>query len=148
MKNKRGWLKIMESFISITLIAGVVFLIISNLGLKSPDSALQIYDAQYSVLREIQLDGDLRQEILSVPNLPIEWGDFDENGLDEVENKITTKTPAYLTCEAKLCEIGEQCLSSSTLPEDKSIYVQPIIISAENGNYNPRKLNMFCWVQG
>lgn len=133
---------------SITLIAGVVFLIISNLGLNSPDGALQIYDAQYSVLREIQLDGDLRQEILSVPNLPIEWVDFGANGLDQVENKITTKTPAYLKCEAKLCEIEEQCVSSSPFPEDKSIYVQQIIVSAENGNYNPRELNMFCWVQG
>ena len=30
-------------------------------------------------------------------------------GLTDVENKITNKTPNYLNCSAKLCEINKKC---------------------------------------
>ena len=143
MKNRHGWIKIMESFTSIVLISGVVFLIISGLGFKSQDPSLLVYDSEYSMLREIQLDNSLRSDILAAT---ISAGGSDAPG--SVKDKINLKKPAYLECEAKLCEIDDVCGSSSTIPNDRDIFVQSAFFGANQDSYSPRKLNLFCWAEG
>ena len=146
-KNKRGWIKIVEAFTSILLIAGALIIIINSIGLHIPDSSLQVYDTEYAILKEIQLSSSLREEILAVTiPPPIIWANFGAN-LNEVKNKIEFRAPGYLTCEAQLCEIDDDCVSN-TIPTDRDIYVQSAFFGAKQDSYNPRKLNLFCWVQG
>ncbi|HJZ18570.1 MAG TPA: hypothetical protein VJ208_00505 [Candidatus Nanoarchaeia archaeon] len=147
MKNRNGWIKIVEAFTSILLIAGILILIIGNLNFRTDDVSQGVYDSQYAILREIQLNSLLRNEILNVPNvnLPLEWADFDE--LPNVKGKITDRTPGYLTCEAKLCASGEECVSDLT-PPGEDVFVRGAMISANSSNYSPRKLNLFCWEKG
>jgi hypothetical protein len=92
------------------------------------------------------LDNSPRDSILAVSdgNLPVEWGNFETNGLTAVKTKITSGAPSYLECNAKLCKINDVC-SLSSAPAGENIYVESIIISANSNTYNPRKLNLFCW---
>ena len=104
-KNKRGWIKIVEAFTSILLIAGALIIIINSIGLHVPDSSLQVYDTEYAILKEIQLDNNLRGKILSATIPPsIVSSEFTSiNGLDGVKSKIEDRAPKYLKCVAKLC---------------------------------------------
>ncbi|MBI2043203.1 hypothetical protein HYT25_02330 [Candidatus Pacearchaeota archaeon] len=151
MKNKQGWIKIVEAFTSILLIAGALLIIINSLGLQVPDSSVFVYDSEYAILREIQLNNDLRNDIIAVPvgNLPIEWDDFNgpPNNLDDVKDKIETRAPGYLKCEAQLCEIQDDCVIN-LVPDDKDVFVQSSFFGANQNLYAPRKLNLFCWAQG
>ncbi|MEK9185090.1 MAG: hypothetical protein AAB866_02930 [Patescibacteria group bacterium] len=149
-ENKRGWIKIVEAFTSILLIAGALLIIINSLGLKIPDSSVFVYDSEYAILREIQLDNSLRGDIINVPqgNLPIEWSGFDSsNGLEDVKDKIESRAPGYLKCEAKLCGIDDIC-TITTAPDDKDVFVQSAFFGSDQDSYAPRKLNLFCWAQG
>lgn len=146
-KDKRGWIKIVEAFTSILLVAGALIIIINSIGLEVPDSSLQVYDTQYSILKEIQLNSSLRDDVLAASNLPIEWSDFDSSNLNEVKDKIEERKPGYLECEAQLCGIQGDCISN-TIPDDRNIFVQSAFFGADANSYNARKLNLFCWVQG
>ena len=143
MKNKRGWIKIVEAFASILLIAGALIVIINSLGLKIPDSSLLVYDSEYAILREIQLDNNLRSDILAA-TISIGGSDAPQ----DVKDKIEDRKPAYLECEAKLCKINDVCGSSSTIPNDRDIFVQSAFFGANQADYAKRKLNLFCWIEG
>lgn len=144
MKNKRGWLEIVEAFTSVLLIAGVLILIAGNFRAGNQNFSSQVYDLEHAILREIQLSNLLRTEIISVSpgNLPIERDDagFPQN----TKAKIIDKTPSHLECAAKLCAIPDICVSNIP-PVGKDIFVQSVFIGANVDNYSPKKLNLFCW---
>ncbi len=145
-KNRKGWIKIVEAFTAILLVSGVLIVILGNIKTESQDTSLQVYDSEYSILRDTQLDSSLRDSILAVSdgNLPVEWENFETAGLNAVKTNIESQIPSYLECKAKLCKINDICSLSST-PADKSIYVESIIVSANSNIYNLRKLSLFCW---
>lgn len=138
MKNKKGWIEIVEAFTSILLIAGVLIVIAGSLRIETQNFSAQVYDSEYAILREIQLDNSLRDEIIAMA-LPVEWDD-----LGNVKIKVEDKTPPHLDCVAKLCGISDVCVSNLP-PSGEDIFVQSVFISANLDNYSPRKLNLFCW---
>lgn len=147
MQNKRGWVKIVEAFVSIMLIA-VVLLIIFNKGyIGGEDISIEVYESQLAILKEISIEDNLRSQILIVPeeNLPISWENFEAQGLLEVKNKIISRAPEYLTCQAKLCKLDEICELDFFLEED--VYAQPRAIVADEEVFSPRQLKLFCWVE-
>jgi hypothetical protein len=145
LKNKRGFIRILEAFISILLITGVLLVVINNGYLKrgGPDS--QIYDAEVSILREIELDDNLRSTILEIPfaSLPANWGDplFP----DEVEQRVIERTPEYLNCSSNICKLDSVCGMETYIEED--VYVQSVAIAANLDIYQPKKIKLFCWVK-
>jgi len=114
----------------------------SNIGKRDVSG---IYEKELSILREIRINETLRNDILSIDGalLPIEWEEFEANGLENVKNKITGKIPDYLECEAKLCVLEENCVLDGNTSEE--IYVQSVPIVANLGIYSPRQLKLFCW---
>lgn len=147
--NKRGWIKIVEAFVAILLIIGVLLILI-NKGYIGEDISLKIYEAQISILRGIQVDSNLRMNILNTDenNLAIEWEDFEFQGLENVKNKIIEQTPDYLNCMAKICKLNDSCLLNDIdKPDNKEIYAQPTTISANYLTFSPRQLKLFCWVR-
>jgi hypothetical protein len=139
--NKQGWIRIIEAFVSIMLIAGVLLIVI-NREYPKEDSSVKIYEKETEILRGIEINDSLREDILNAP-LPAEWADFETAGLINVKNKIIAKTPNYLNCEAKLCEINENCEINPEVSED--IYADSAGIFADTFNYAPRQLRIFCW---
>ena len=142
MKNKRGWIKIVEAFISILLVTGVVLIFINQGYIGKKDISSKVYSVELSILREIELNNSLRADILNA-DLPVEW-DHASFPL-EVKNKISARTPNYLTCEAKLCKMDDVCILEKDF--DKDIYSQSASIVSNLEIYSPRQLKLFCWVK-
>ena len=143
-ENKKGWVRIVEAFVAILLIAGIVLIVIEQDQNKREDISSQTYDYLVSILREIQLDNNLRAEIVNIQDseLPVEWEEFNVSA-PQTFAKITEKTPSYLECIGKICSTSDLCLLSQS--PDKTIYAESVIITANLQSYNPRALKLFCW---
>ncbi|GIU68663.1 MAG: hypothetical protein KatS3mg001_513 [Candidatus Pacearchaeota archaeon] len=137
-KSKKAWIKIVEAFISVILFSAVVLLILSE---KSKPETLneKIHNDQIFLLRYIELNDTLRNEILSAePDL--NWSDF-QSDLPLTYNEILLRSPRYLNCEAKLCK-EEPCLKEDIIERD--VYSESVIITSNLTSYNPRVLKIFC----
>jgi hypothetical protein len=145
-KNKRGWVKLVEVFIAILLLAGVLF-IISNKGSSDKKSFNEdISKKETAILRDIELNNTMRTEILNIDSasFPIEWDDFGP-GLQDVKDRILYLTPQNMNCEAKICLLNDICTFGGTL--DKDIYAESVVISADLSTYSPRQLKLFCMMK-
>jgi len=143
--QKKGWIRIVEAFIAILLITSVLLITISKGYILKEDISSRVYDAQLSILREIELNDGLRVEIVEdIPTVPeggINWDDGLFPG--DVKDKITSRTPNYLNCTAKICEINKICVLDDFI--DGDVYAQSVVISATSDTYSPKQLKLFCW---
>lgn len=137
--SKKGWIKIVEAFVAILLIAGVLLIVMDKGYIGKTDISSKVYDIELSVLKEIQSDDQLREEILGV-DLPAEGDDFPV----DLINLINSRIPNYLVCAGKICEIDDICTLDN--PINKEIYAKSITITATLGTYAPRQVKLFCWV--
>lgn len=137
--NKRGWIKVVEAFMMILLITGIMLIIIDSGGIKIESFSDKIYEVEQSILKNIQLNNTLRQEVINTASLPVEWENFPSVLKSDIEGKV----PAEVECQAKLCEPSGDCTLNAT--NEKNIYAQSTIIGADLDNYNPVKITLFCW---
>lgn len=135
MNNKRGWIRIVEAFIAVLLVAGVLLYVINQGYIGKTDISEQVYQVQLSVLREIELDNALREQVLEVT--------IGEDVPEDIQNKINQRVPDYLECSSKICELDDICWGD--VPIDKDVYAQAVAIAAQPDNYSPRQLKIFCW---
>ncbi len=142
MVNRKAWIRIVEAFVAILLITGILLLVVTERFVEKKDISLQIYAEEISILRKIELNKTLRTEIVEIISPPVSWDSFPP----EVESIITDNTPTYLDCTAKICEISDACIIDELSSEvEKDIYVKSVAIFADLANYNPRQLKLFCW---
>jgi hypothetical protein len=143
MENRRGWIQIVEAFVAVLLVAGVLVIIASSGSTGKRDLSERIYETQISILREVQTDDSLRQEVAGASGpLPISWENFPAN----VKNKIIERTPDYLACVGRICSIEATCILDET--QEKDVYSQSVSITATIGSGAVyRTLNLFCWVK-
>ena len=141
-KRKKAWVRILEAFFSIILIMGILLIVISK---DSPheEYSKEIYIQTKAILQDIELNKSLRANILDATPLPINWENFELKGLTDIKNKIIQRTPNYLNCSAKLCEIEDDCGFDYSVMTN--VYTNVIGIYATNLKYAPRKLKLFCW---
>ena len=139
MENKRGWIEIVEAFVAILLVVGVVLVVVNN-QTSNTDISDQVYKVQVSILREIELNDTMRADILNAGDVPINWDD--SNFPSSVKNTIIERTPGYLNCTAKICDIADAC--SMQINTNKNVYSQPVTISSTLQGVGYRKLNLFC----
>ncbi len=141
--GKRGWVRIVEAVISLLLITGVLLVLISKGYLKKEDFSSEIYSSQLALLREIQLDENLRTQILEtdLSNGPVSWDNpaFPQ----DVKNKINERKPEHLECTAKICLLDKICALDNYPTKD--VYVQSVAITATLQKYDPKQLKLFCW---
>lgn len=146
--DKRGWIRIVEAVIALLLILGVLLFVINKGYFRSEGSiSSKVYGDQIAILRGIELNQDLRFEILNA-KWPTEENQLSWNGIPQiVKDKIISTTPAYLNCTAKLCELDKICILSDAETPTKvgNIYSQAVAIAAEQNIYQPRQLKLFCW---
>lgn len=138
--NKKAWIKIVEAFVGILLITIVVLIVVGGDSSDEEVVSSTIYNSQLSILRDIQLDSDLRNEVVGTSGT-VEW--TDENFPSETKTRITDKTPDYLECEAKICDPSTPCLLTEQQEED--VYAESVLISSDLTFFNPRVLKLFCW---
>ncbi len=135
MKNKKAWLRIVEAFLAVVIIASVLLIVF----VRQPNQtrAEEIAKFQRAILRQIALDDVLRQDVLI-------------GGETEKENIISfinENKPDYWNFEIEICGIEDVCGISEYPPEalNKEIYAQEILITSTLENYSPKKLKMFVW---
>jgi len=143
-RNKHGWIKIVEAFVAIILIVVVLLIVIQQGYIGDRDRSSEVYEIESNILREIELNDNLRQEILglTLKETPV---NASQNVIDFMESRV----PAHLGCVARVCQIDRVCfMEPGTTTED--VYSQLVSINAETATpgseeYSPRKLQMFCW---
>ena len=55
MRNKRGWIEILEAFFAIMLVAVFLIIVMNNSNKEDENFAYEVYQIQISILREIHL---------------------------------------------------------------------------------------------
>lgn len=140
--NKKGWIEIVEAFVAILLIAGVLLIVINKYNPGQQDLSERVYNAEISIIREIQLNIAMRAEIVAL-SVPKAWEDSDFP--PDVKSLITARTPNYLECVAKICDTSDPCYLSSYSKKDT--YAQAGIISTGAQSQYPTsvQLKLFCW---
>ena len=145
MKNKRGWIEIVEAFVAVMLVAAFLLILLNNSNNEKENFSYEVYQIQISILREIQTNDTFRTDIASVPEpLPIKW--TDTRFPQDLKDRIISRTPSYLECVANICNSTEVC----TLDEEinKDIFSEFVTISATVGEGEVyRRLNLFCWIK-
>ena len=133
IKNKNGWTSVIEVFVSILLISGIIALTINSSTLQKPKISEQIYSSQILTLKIIQIDDELRADVL------------DGQVSAEINNTIDQTIPNYLGCKSKICNFPSECnLDPEAIP-NKEIYEKSILITTNMASYNPKELKLFCW---
>jgi hypothetical protein len=145
MNNKRGWIEILEAFISVMLVAAIILIAINKGNISGEDASTKVYNVEISILREIQTNDSLRAEISGIENstIPVDWDDFPPS----LMAKIIERTPNYLECTGKICNLDTTCRMDEK--QSKSVYSQSVIISSTiRDGIVYRKLTLFCWQKG
>lgn len=134
--NNKGWIKIVEAFISIMLVASIFLIVLNKESENKDDDFPRIHEAEIAILREIQLDNDLRNEILgeNPGSDGLSWTGFPNE-----------KVPNYLNCVARICNVGYLCILQN--PPQTDLYSESIMISTtlQATKFDPRQLKLFCW---
>lgn len=143
IKYKRGWVRLVEVFIAILLIAGVL-LIVANRANPSEKNIISsdISEKELAILKDIELNKTLRTEILNVPSLPVEWNNFSSE-LQNLKNRIEYLASPNLNCEAKICLMDNEVCVMSEFSGD-NVYAESVVISADLNKYSPRQFKLFC----
>ena len=141
MKNKKGWLNIVESFVAILLVTVVFLVMFEKNRLSNDDISNRVYETENNILGGIQINDSLREDIISMGNesLPLEYQYFPA----DLKHEINSSIPSYLECEGKICILNENCELSNE--QEKSVYAKSTIISSTMQEYSPRQLKIFCW---
>jgi|SRR3989344_785049 len=148
MKNKRGFLRILEAFIAVALIAGVMsFLYVSQIQKSSQESTIN--DLIRIILEKISNEPVLRNAVLDGNSNP-----SDPNvAIINTEIEKFTSASGELDFHFSICEINEICScgsgvsGGSTCPSDKDIYSDEVSVSVtlDSGSVDPKVLRLFVW---
>ena len=142
--NKRGWIEIVEAFVSILLVAGVLLVLFNRGYIGGNDISEKVYEVEHAIVREIQTTAELRSSVLEVSEVPLTWAD--PRFPQDIKDKIIEKTPDYLECIAKICDLEDKCALDEEYQKDSDIYSQSGIISPTVGKGDVyRIINLFCW---
>ena len=137
MVNKKAWVRVVEAFFAIMLIAGVI-IFIANHYRSVPDISVNIYSFEEGVLNEVKLNSTLRSEVFRNNDLSV---------LPALEFYLNKKTleKGYLNCTFVICNSQVSCKLNQNV--EKELFAKSIVLSAEGENTSPRTLYLFCWVK-
>lgn len=127
MKNKKGWLRIVEASIAILIIASATLLIIYK---EPAKSAVDVHEIQRDILELAVLNESIRASIL-------------QDDILSVELYIEENTPSDWNFTIRICEVDEVCGMPFYINED--VYADEILVAANLTKYSPKKLKMFMW---
>jgi len=132
LKEKRGWLRILEAFIAIILIIGALIVIYSKT-IEKPKKAEEIYKLQGAILDEIADNPELREAVLN------------EN-ITRIIDFIGDRTYPSFNFTIRICEVNDICSLQYYIGEEgNDVYSTERVISSTLEKYEPKKLKIFMW---
>lgn len=132
MKNKKALLKILEVFIAIILITGVLILLYSRV--NKPNKSEEIYNLEKTILDEIAADPMLRNNVLNSSLGILSTG--------VLNNFVKERIPEGFNFTLRVCDIEDICPMQEYKEE---VFATERIISSTLYDYEPKKLKVFMW---
>lgn len=129
IKNKKGWLRIVEAFIAVFIIISVALLVIDKNYIEKRDISEKVYAAEVQLLQEI-IDEYGKEGI--------------KDHIDPINDLILNRRPEYLECYIQY-ESEEGWFPYSInieIPLNKDIYVQTLPILEEE-----LLIRISCWLK-
>ena len=131
IKNKKAWVRILEAFIAVTIIAGFfTYIYVSRV--QPPRETNEVYKTQKALLGLIAENTTLRNQVL-------------EKNESEVRNFLKDKIAPSFEFNVRICELEEICSLDSY---KKEVSAADTVISSNLSIYSPKKLKLFMWVKG
>lgn len=147
-RNKRGWIRIIEAFIAVVLIASVI-LIIYQRQVYKPNRDDEIKKIGRGILEDFERTEEMRGVVLALKQNETE----DEKGLKPYTEEyvldprilgfMNERVPLRLAFEVKVCAPSFICSQNEYVK--KTVYVDEIIISSTLESYGPRKVKLYLW---
>lgn len=125
--NKKGWVRIVEAFIAILLVAGVLLLVYSKQVVRDKDE--EIIKIMDGILSEIVNNNHLRQDVMN-------------NNTKNITNFVEGRLPGFLNFTVRICNIDDICGLESYKADT---YAREKIVSSTLQEYNATKLKLFVW---
>lgn len=126
IRGKRGWIRIVEAFIAVLLMAAFLLTLYSTKAKKTDDEIGKLQDAI--------LDGVVQNNLLRIEVL--------NNKDTGVTSFVKERLPSGLDFKVRICDVGNICSLDNYIPE---VYVKERIVSSTLDSYKPRKLKLFVW---
>jgi len=130
MKNRSGWLRIVEAFFAVMLVLAVLLVMVTRSPKKEQTERVQ--EIQRFILEQISSNDVLRQDVL-----------------DEDNNSITTfiedqsLLPSRYDFTIRICNISMAC--GMPIPVERDVYADEILVTSTLEEYGPKKLKLFVW---
>jgi hypothetical protein len=141
MKNKRGWMRILEATVAVMIVSGVLVVVYSRQVDRGMEPADYFYNLQRQILMDISSNSLMRLAVLN-------------DDVNEIEKFAKERIPTAFGFSVKICDLGDICQLDSTIYKetlDKDIFVEEVVISSDLGDgsgnqiYDPKKLILFVW---
>lgn len=139
LKNKRGWLRILEATIAVLIVTGVMVLVYSRQVDRESGFDNYIGNLEEKILLDISSDKVLRGYALDNINVA---------SLEDLSNYVGTQIPPNFDYILKSCSFTGDCKLEGTEldgTKGKDVFTKSLIISANENIYNPRELRLFVW---
>jgi hypothetical protein len=138
VKNKKGWIKVVEAVIAIVALIGILTIIIE--AQRAGVQTNSIYEEKsLEILKGVQINDTLRNEVILENTLPIDSNNASFPPLlKSYLNEVNLKTA---NCTMMICSVNETCVVTASQQE---IYSKDVIITATKDYYNPKRLKIFC----
>jgi hypothetical protein len=131
--NKRAWLRILEAFLGVMIIMGVILFIYSKQEIKQ-ELPYQINQIQKKVLDAIEFNEAFRLNVLSNPP-----------DLEKLSVAAQDNIPSIFNFELKVCSLNDEVNCKKTPPYIQNIYVKDRIITSNFAIFSAKKVRLFIW---
>lgn len=143
LKNKRGWLRIVEASIAILIILAAILIIYGNVKSDVTENT-DISEMIRPILKEIAQNSSMRELIFTydlIADSPANTM-VNEQLSSFLSNKI--KNPA-LGARAEICALDSPCPLKDQISKDVAIYTDDYLITSNLTLFAPRRLKIFIW---
>lgn len=134
MKNKRGWIRIVEAVAAIMLLAGVLLVFAARSNPK-PDTSATFNSLERVILDDISTNEAMREEILK--------SDIERNNT-KIQDFIRIRLPSGISFNYSICNAADTCFNLA-VPTNINVYADDILIGALNGDN--KKFVLFLWIE-
>ena len=140
LKNKRGWLRILEATIAVLLVTGALGIVYSKqLARVEPGPDEYILSLQEKILLDVAHNKTFRKASVS--------GDVDQFLV--VQDYAREVVPLNYNLSLQACSLNDPCKLSPgayTLTVGKLVFAEDTIIATDiDSNYVPVRVRLFIW---
>ncbi len=140
IKGKKGYIRIVEAFIAIILIASVlVFLYVNNV--QKPNSEEAIHKLERAILEEISSNSSLRDAVLNGHYSLVD--DDAKNNRTLINNAIIKYINNDFNFSFKICDLNEICGMEDYIEQE--VFSDEISVSSNLEDYSPKIIRLFIW---